>query len=191
MKLNTIPLIVLSITCLISCTSTHNILSNSKDYLPLTIGNTWIYKDLTRPNIIKRIDEVVNVETRFSKSYFKIKHSIVYQDSIVFAYSYLRSVNDTLLDLVYDPYGKKYVEIIRAIFSLELNESRKIDSSANGRNFTTLKVTNKNDDEIVFSTFPNNAIDVGGWVTYKKGIGLIKSKSVWATGIELIEYYVK
>jgi hypothetical protein len=175
---------------IISCSSTHSFSFNTKDYMPLNIGNTWAYNDQTRSNICKRIEMAVNVETRFNKSYFKIKHSIYYKDSTAFAFSYYRLTNDSLLNLVYDPYSKRFIEIIRAIFNLQLNESKKIESSENGRSYTTLKVTNKNGNEIEFSVFPNNITDVGGWLTYKKGIGLIKSSSVQSPGIELIEYYI-
>ena len=100
------------------------------DYMPLAVGNNWIY-DVYPQNKIDVLNitvekEVVKIDTIENKKCFLIKQSYIGYDTTTENYYHLRLSNDTLYSLEYDRRRGRYLERVDAIFSMEKDETAKI-----------------------------------------------------------------
>jgi hypothetical protein len=189
-------LFTLNIFIIIGCSSSQNI-PNSKDFMPLSVGNKWIYGSkseyILEKNKIEFIKEVLNVDTINSRSYFKIKNEYFGKDSIFTFFYYHRISSDTLLSLYYDSLGNSYFEVIEAIFSLNIGDTTCIDYQKyfgdKCKEFTVVTNRTGNGFEIL-----HNHIDITDeeqWYTYKRGLGVVIIRSAWGGNTELLEYKIQ
>ncbi len=184
-------LFAFALTVLFICCSSAQISSSvEKDYMPLSIGNKWYYNSHT--------SEVVGIDTIEGKKYFKLEFKNVNEQFPPFYY-YQRISNDTLYTLNLDQKSNLYFERVTAIFTLDSGDVARIElppnelSSRNearglptGRKYS-IKAINKNKETI--ELFTNvGAVDGNYTETYKRGIGMIKSKNDWGIVTELIDY---
>ena len=184
-------LFIFSLTILFMyCSSAQTSSSVENDYMPLSIGNKWYYNSYT--------SEVVGIDTIEGKKYFKLEHKNVNEKFPPFYY-HQRISNDTLYTLNLDQKSNLYFERVTAIFTLDSGDVARIElppnelSSRNeaqglptGRKYS-IKVTNKNKETI--ELFTNvGGVDGNYTETYKRGIGMIKSKNDWGIVTELIDY---
>jgi len=185
-----------------ACSLAQTSSSFINDYMPLAIGNKWYYNVHTINTEVGSetsfIIEVVGIDTLDSKKYFKIKRENVNTRFPVYYY-HQRVSNDTLYTLNYDQKSHLYFEWVTAIFTLESGDVARIElppnelSSKNeaeglptGRRYS-IKALNKDEDTIELFT-NRGMIDGETTEVYKKGIGMIKSKSGWGIVTELIDY---
>ena len=174
----------------ICCSSAHTSSLSKNDYMPLAIGNKWYYNYHT--------SEVIGIDTIDGKKYFKFKRVNV-NAKFPSYYYHQRISNDTLYTLNLDQKSNLYFERITAIFTLDSGDVARIElppnelSSKNeaeglptGRRYS-IKALNKNEDTI--ELFTNRGMIDGEFTEiYKKGVGMVKSKSGWGQVIELIDY---
>jgi len=158
--------------------------------MPLSIGNKWYYNSHT--------SEVVGIDTIEGKKYFKLEHKNV-NAKFPPTYYYQRISNDTLFTLNFGQWTNLYSERVTAIFTLDSGDVARIElppnelSSRNeaqglptGRKYL-IKAINKNSETI--ELFTNvGGVDGNYTETYKKGIGMIKSKNDWGIVTELTDY---
>jgi len=158
--------------------------------MPLSIGNKWYYNSHT--------SEVVGIDTIEGKKYFKLEHKNV-NAKFPPDYYYQRISNDTLFTLNFGQWTNLYSERVTAIFTLDSGDVARIElppnelSSRNeaqglptGRKYL-IKAINKNSETI--ELFTNvGGVDGNYTETYKKGIGMIKSKNDWGIVTELTDY---
>lgn len=186
-------LFIFSLTVLFMCCSSAQISSTvENDYMPLSIGNKWYYNSHT--------SEIVGIDTIEGKKYFKLEHKYVNEKFPPFYY-YQRISNDTLYTLNFAQWSNLYFERVTAIFTLDSGDIARIElppnelSSRNeaqglptGRKYL-IKAINKNKETI--ELFTNvGGVDGNYTETYKRGIGMIKSKNDWGTVTELIDYEI-
>ena len=189
-------LILLNIYILIGCTTSHNVPS-SKDYMPLSVGNKWIYGSkseyIFEKHKIEFIKEVVDVDTINSRSYFKIRNEYFGKDSISTFYFYQRLSADTLFSLNYDSLNNSYLEVIEAIFSLNIGDTTCVYSRKNLADRCTeyIQVIKKSEKEIEILHDSIEAIDIEQWYTYKRGLGIVIIRSAWGGHTELLDYEIK
>jgi len=172
------------------CSSAQTSSSVENDYMPLSIGNKWYYNSHT--------SEVVGIDTIEDKKYFKLEFKNVNEKFPPFYY-HQRISNDTLYTLNIDQKSNLYFERVTAIFTLDSGDVARIElppnelSSRNeaqglptGRKYL-IKAINKNKETI--ELFTNvGGVDRNYTETYKRGIGMIKSKNDWGIVTELIDY---
>jgi len=190
MKLLSYLFIVSLTVLLICCSSAQTSSSVENDYMPLSIGNKWYYNSHT--------SEVVGIDTIEGKKYFKLEHKNVNAKFPPYYY-YQRISNDTLFTLNFGQWTNLYSERVTAIFTLDSGDVARIElppnelSSRNeaqglptGRKYL-IKAINKNSETI--ELFTNvGGVDGNYTETYKKGIGMIKSKNDWGIVTELTDY---
>jgi len=190
MKLLSYLFIVSLTVLLICCSSAQTSSSVENDYMPLSIGNKWYYNSHT--------SEVVGIDTIEGKKYFKLEHKNVNAKFPPYYY-YQRISNDTLFTLNFGQWTNLYSERVTAIFTLDSGDVARIElppnelSSRNeaqglptGRKYL-IKAINKNSETI--ELFTNvGGVDGNYAETYKKGIGMIKSKNDWGIVTELTDY---
>ena len=190
MKLLSYLFIVSLIVLLISCSSAQTSSLVENDYMPLSIGNKWYYNSHT--------SEIVGIDTIDGKKYFKLEYKNVDEKFPPFYY-HQRISNDTLYTLNFAQWSNLYFERVTAIFTLDSGDVARIElppnelSSRNeaqglptGRKYL-IKAINKNSETI--ELFTNvGGVDGNYTETYKRGIGMIKSKNDWGTVTELIDY---
>ena len=184
-------LFIFSLTVLFMCCSSAQTSSSvENDYMPLSIGNKWYYNSHT--------SEVVGIDTIEDKKYFKLEFKNVNEKFPPFYY-HQRISNDTLYTLNIDQKSNLYFERVTAIFTLDSGDVARIElppnelSSRNeaqglptGRKYL-IKAINKNKETI--ELFTNvGGVDRNYTETYKRGIGMIKSKNDWGIVTELIDY---
>lgn len=196
-------LFIVSLTVLfISYSSAQTSGGFTNDYMPLAIGNKWYYNVHTSNNKVGSettfITEVIGIDTIETKAYFQIELENS-NNKIPVYYYHQRVSNDTLYTLNFDQKSNLYSERITAIFTLDSGDVARIElppnelSSKNeaeglptGRRYS-IKVTNKNKETI--ELFTNvGGVDGNYTETYKRGIGMIKSKNDWGIVTELIDY---
>ena len=189
-------LILLNIYILIGCTASHNVPS-SKDYMPLSVGNKWIYGSkseyIFEKHKIEFIKEVVDVDTINSRSYFKMRNEYFGKDSISTFYFYQRLSADTLFSLYYDSISTKYLEFIDVIFSLDIGDTTCIDQNIDitERCRTQIVVTKKTNDRFEILHDSNEGIDEEQWFTYERGVGIVLISSAWGINTELLDYEIQ
>jgi hypothetical protein len=118
----TLCLFIVSLSILfLSCSSaqTSNLFKN--EYMPLAIGNKWIYS-FPKSSVVETVVEVVSIDTIEGKEYFVIKNSNISHDTTREYINYKRISNDTLYSLIYSRPRNLYFELIEAIFSLDSND---------------------------------------------------------------------
>lgn len=178
------------IVLFVCCSSAQTSSSVENNYIPFSIGNKWFYNSHT--------SEVVGIDTIEGKKYFKLEYKNVDEKFPPFYY-HQRVSNDTLYTLNFGQYSNIYFERVTAIFTLDSGDVAKIElppnelSSRNeakglptGREYL-IKVINKTRETI--ELFTNiGGVDGNFTETYKRGIGLIKSKNDWGIVTELIDY---
>ncbi len=96
------------------------------DYMPLAVGNKWIY-NFPNSSIFETVIEVVAIDTIERKEYYIIKNSNISSDTTRAYYTYKRISNDTLYSLIYSNSYQRYIELVDAIFSMNLNDIAWID----------------------------------------------------------------
>lgn len=188
-------LILLNIFILIGCTASHNDPS-SKDYMPLSIGNKWTYgnksENVFGKQKIEFIKEIVDIDTIHNRSYFKTRNEYFGKDSTSTFYYYQRISADTLFFLYYDSLNNSYLEVIEAIFSLNIGDTTCIYSRKNLAESCTeyIQVTKKTENEIEILHDSIEAIDIEQWYTYKRGLGIVIIRSAWGGHTELLDYEI-
>lgn len=184
-------LFIVSLSFLFICCSSAQTSSLSKnDYMPLAIGNKWYYKLHTT--------EIIGIDTIEGKNYFKLKYENVNAKFPPYYY-HQRISNDTLYTLNHDQKSNLYFERVTAIFTLDSGDVARIElppnelSSKNeaeglptGRRYS-IKALKKDEDTIELFT-NRGMIDGDTAEIYKRGVGMIKSKSGWGIVTELIDY---
>jgi hypothetical protein len=186
----------LNIFIIVGCGTSQNI-SNSQEFMPLSVGNKWIYGSkseyILEKNKIEFIKEVVDIFTLNNRSYFAMKNYYFGKDLTSTFYYYQRISADTLFSLYYDSSGNSYFEVIEAIFSLNIGDTTCIYSRNNMAKSCTeyIQVTKKTENEIEFLHNSIEAIDEEQWYTYKKGIGTVGIRSAWGINTELLDYEIK
>jgi hypothetical protein len=180
---------------MIGCSSSYNI-PNSKDYMPLSVGNKWIYGStseyILERNKIEFKMEVVEIDTIRSKNYYKIRNEYYGADSSFSYYYYQRISADTLYSLHFDSSDNSYLDYIEAIFSLNIGDTTCIYSRNNlaERCAGYIQVTKKSENEIEFLHNSIDAIDEEQWYTYKRGLGIVIIRSAWGGHTELLDYEI-
>ena len=189
----------------LSCSSVQSLNSFNNDYMPLAIGNKWLYNvhpsNVEAKSEISFTSEIISIDTIEGKKYFKFKYENV-NPNIPPTFYYQRSSNDTLYTLNYDEERKKYIERVSTIFTLDSNEvaliKLNIEEKETGNkierlptiNRYSIKAIKKDDDKIELFT-DRSLIDGNYTEIYKRGIGMIKSKNDWGIITELIDYDLK
>ena len=175
------------------CTTAIDSISLSEKYMPLSIGNKWAYGNVSFGVLEKGkysyLKEVVSIDSIQGKKYYRIKVTSLGKDSVRRYDYYQRISNDTLFSLYRDPENDAYSESIEGIFSLKKDDSVVIHSDDKGWFVRTMKVESKNKDKIEFLFNTSHTSDGQYWVVYEKGIGIIKSYSIWG-GIKLLDYKI-
>ena len=188
---------------IISFSSAQTSSSNKNDYMPLSIGNKWYYNSQpSNVNVgseISNLREVIRIDKIKNKKYFVISYSIFSPNKTVESIFYQRISNDTLFTLTYDQKSNLYFERVTAIFTLDSGDVARIEllpnelSSRNeaqglptGRRYL-IKAINKDKETIELYTNVRG-VDGNYTETYKRGIGMIKSKNDWGIVTELIDY---
>ena len=123
-----IPFILISLL-LFECSSLSTTNKYNNEFMPLAVGNKWYYSYLNSINNkdIVLIKEVESIDIINGKEYAVIKNLFVRRiNDTIKIYSYLRISNDTLYKMIYDEKRERYIENADAIFSLELNESARV-----------------------------------------------------------------
>jgi hypothetical protein len=188
-------LILLNIFILIGCTASHNVPS-SKDYMPLSVGNKWTYGSkseyILEKNKIQFIKEIVDIDSIQNRSYFKIKNEYFGKDSTSTFYYYQRISADTLFSLYYNSLNNSYLEVIEAIFSLNIADTTCVYSRKNLADRCTeyIQVIKKSQNEIEILHDSIEAIDIEQWYTYKRGLGIVIIRSAWGGHTELLDYEI-
>jgi hypothetical protein len=175
--------------------------SFNNDYMPLAIGNKWFYNVHTSNDEagseVSIISEIISIDTIEGKNYFRLKYENV-NSKFPTVYYHQRMSNDTLYTLNYDQKSNLHFERVTAIFTLDSGDVARIElppnelSSRNeaqglptGRKYL-IKAINKNKETI--ELFTNvGGVDGNYTETYKRGIGMIKSKNDWGIVTELID----
>ena len=177
----------------LSCSSSKSSIELQNEYLPLAVGNKWFYNDNSST-------EIISVDTIEGEKYFKTKIDKNITNKSHYFY-YQRISNDTLYKLNYNEKYGEYSEKITAIFNLNFGDTAKIElprtnltlkyeaeGIPTGRKYSIIAV-NKSEDTIEFLT-KTGGTDSEIYSTYKKGVGLIKTKNSWGVVLKLKDYYL-
>ncbi|MCU0414439.1 MAG: hypothetical protein MUE91_08590, partial [Ignavibacteriaceae bacterium] len=107
-------------------------------------------------------------------------------------YYYQRISADTLFSLYYDSLNNSYLEVIEAIFSLNIGDTTCIDYQKyfGDKCRAYIEVTRKVENEIEFLQNSIEAIDEEQWYTYKRGLGIVIIRSAWGGHTELLDYEI-
>jgi hypothetical protein len=199
-----ILLVILIGLFLVECSSLSMTNKFKNEYMPLAVGNKWYYSYLNSNNNddIVLIKEVVSIDKIDGKDYAVIKNLFVRKIKEAFKYySYLRISNDTLYKMIYDEKRERYIENADAIFSLELNDSARIQLDVDTReekseneilnlpkiSWMNIKVTKKSEDIIEF--YKNTImVESEHTVKYKKGVGIIETNGSMSADYKLQDY---
>jgi hypothetical protein len=179
---------------MIECSSSY--IPNSKYYMPLSVGNKWIYGSeseyILEKNKIEFIKEVVEIDSFNNRTYFKMKNNYFGKDSTTTFYYYQRISADTLFSLYYDSLNNSYLEVIEAIFSLNIGDTTCIDYQKyfGDKCRAYIEVTRKVENEIELLHNSIEAIDEEQWYTYKRGLGIVIIRSAWGEHTELLDYEI-
>jgi hypothetical protein len=180
---------------MIGCSSFYNI-PNSKDYMPLFVGNKWIYGSkseyILEKNKIEFIKEVMDIDSLNNRTYFKMQNTYFGKDSTTTFYYYQRISADTLFSLYFDSSNSSYLEVIEAIFFLNIGDTTCIDYQKyfGDKCRAYIEVTRKVENEIEFLHNSIEAIDEEQWYTYKRGLGIVIIRSAWGGHTELLDYEI-
>jgi hypothetical protein len=174
-------------------TSTNILTQNKNDFAPLEVGNKWFYTN--HIDSISYIKEVISRDTISGKEYYKIKNTRSVFDSLVTTFHHERVFNDTLFIREYSTLKNQITDRVVAIFSLFPGQSHvtlKVQGEWEEKwtILDALKMTQRKANYIEFQHGLSPATDHGSYTAYKKGIGLIRSKSVQGRGIWLVKHHL-